>query len=77
MPELVRQEYVVTALGGWLKPKSRCLVPFNSIAEYAPEPNPDTNRLRWDLDGVQGRPRHLIQAGRRSSPRLPVSDDLA
>jgi putative SOS response-associated peptidase YedK len=23
---------------GWLKPESRCLVPFNSFAEYAPEP---------------------------------------
>ena len=26
----------------WLKPESRCLVPFNSFAEYAPEPNPET-----------------------------------
>ena len=26
-----------------LKPESRCLVPANSFAEYAPEPNPDTN----------------------------------
>jgi putative SOS response-associated peptidase YedK len=25
---------------GWLKPESRCLVPANSFAEYAPEPNP-------------------------------------
>jgi putative SOS response-associated peptidase YedK len=25
---------------GWLKPENRCLVPFNSFAEYAPEPNP-------------------------------------
>src|SRR4030095_12190682 len=24
---------------GWLKPESRCLVPFNSFAEYAPEPH--------------------------------------
>src|ERR1700722_12252206 len=22
---------------GWLKPENRCLVPFNSFAEYAPE----------------------------------------
>jgi hypothetical protein len=28
----------------WLKPKSRCLVPFNSFAEYAPEPNPETKK---------------------------------
>jgi putative SOS response-associated peptidase YedK len=29
---------------GWLKPENRCLVPFNSFAEYAPEPNPETKR---------------------------------
>ena len=28
----------------WLKPESRCLVPFNSFAEYAPEPNPETKK---------------------------------
>jgi len=28
----------------WLKPESRCLVPANSFAEYAPEPNPDTKK---------------------------------
>ena len=27
-----------------LKPESRCLVPFNSFAEYAPEPNPETKK---------------------------------
>src|SRR6516162_6946056 len=26
----------------WLKPENRCLVPANSFAEYAPEPNPET-----------------------------------
>jgi putative SOS response-associated peptidase YedK len=31
---------------GWLKPESRCLVPFNSFAEYAPEPNPETKKGR-------------------------------
>jgi putative SOS response-associated peptidase YedK len=30
--------------GGWLKPESRCLVPANSFAEYAPEPNPETKK---------------------------------
>jgi Acyl-CoA dehydrogenase, C-terminal domain len=25
----------------WLKPENRCLVPANSFAEYAPEPNPE------------------------------------
>jgi hypothetical protein len=29
---------------GWLKPESRCLVPVNSFAEYAPEPNPATGK---------------------------------
>jgi len=29
---------------GWLTPENRCLVPFNSFAEYAPKPNPDTQR---------------------------------
>ena len=29
---------------GWLKPECRCLVPFNSFAEYAPEPNPETGK---------------------------------
>ena len=29
---------------GWLKPASRCLVPDNSFAEYAPEPNPATGK---------------------------------
>jgi putative SOS response-associated peptidase YedK len=29
---------------GWLKPDNRCLVPANSFAEYAPEPNPETKK---------------------------------
>ena len=29
---------------GWLKPESRGLVPANSFAEYAPEPNPETKK---------------------------------
>jgi putative SOS response-associated peptidase YedK len=29
---------------GWLKPANRCLVPANSFAEYAPEPNPETKK---------------------------------
>jgi putative SOS response-associated peptidase YedK len=28
----------------WLKPENRCLVPINSFAEYAPEPNPETKK---------------------------------
>jgi putative SOS response-associated peptidase YedK len=26
------------------KPENRCLVPFNSFAEYVPEPNPETKK---------------------------------
>jgi putative SOS response-associated peptidase YedK len=29
---------------GWLKPENRCLVPANSFAEYAPEPNPEPKK---------------------------------
>jgi putative SOS response-associated peptidase YedK len=29
---------------GWLRQENRCLVPFNSFAEYAPEPNPETKK---------------------------------
>src|SRR5258708_22541829 len=29
---------------GWLKPENRCLVPANSFAEFAPEPNPETRK---------------------------------
>jgi len=29
---------------GWLKPERRCVVPANSFAEYAPEPNPETKK---------------------------------
>jgi putative SOS response-associated peptidase YedK len=31
-------------LRGWLKPENRGLVPANSFAEYAPEPNPETKK---------------------------------
>ena len=48
----VTREYPVTNIRnmssphwrGWLKPENRCLVPFNSFAEYAPEPNPATKK---------------------------------
>jgi putative SOS response-associated peptidase YedK len=29
---------------GWLKPENRCMAPFNSFAEYAPEANPATKK---------------------------------
>jgi putative SOS response-associated peptidase YedK len=28
----------------WMRPENRCLVPFNSFAEYAPEANPETKK---------------------------------
>jgi hypothetical protein len=31
-------------LRAWLKPENRCLLPANSFAEYAPEPNPKTRK---------------------------------
>ena len=34
----------VPKMGASLKPESRCLVPANSFAEYAPEPNPVTGK---------------------------------
>jgi hypothetical protein len=37
-------EYVLTALAGLAQAGNRCLVPFNSFAEYAPEPNPATKK---------------------------------
>src|SRR6266478_2282531 len=76
---------------GWLKPENRCLVPANSFAEYAPEPNPETKkkgrrmvraerrptavRLRRDLDRIQGRPRHQVKADPRPSTGLRLPDD--
>ena len=78
---------------GWLKPENRCLVPFNSFAEYAPEPNPETKKkdvvwfalnddrpltcLRGHLDRVQGRSRHEVEADPRPASGLRLSDDIA
>jgi putative SOS response-associated peptidase YedK len=52
MPPPPRAGYPVTNIRNtssphwraWLKPENRCLVPFNSFTEYAPEPNPDTKK---------------------------------
>jgi putative SOS response-associated peptidase YedK len=37
----------------WTKPENRCLVPFNSFAEYAPKPNPETKKkdIVWFAHG--------------------------
>jgi putative SOS response-associated peptidase YedK len=34
----------VTNIRNTTSPANRCLVPFNSFAEYAPEPNPETKK---------------------------------
>ena len=46
----------------WLKPENRCLVPANSFAEYAPEPNPETKK--------KSTPNHS-RSGLRKRPRTP------
>jgi hypothetical protein len=35
---------------GWLKPENRCLVPFNSFSEYAPEPTPENGRSSFSAN---------------------------
>jgi len=78
---------------GWLKPENRCLVPFNSFAEYAPEANPVTRKkdVVWFardesrpllsfagiLDRNPRRPRHQVQADPRSAAGLWFPDDGA
>ena len=73
----------------WLKRENRCLVPANSFAEYAPEPNPETKkegcrvvrterrpaavRLQSDLDRIQRRPR--LKTDPRPSPRVRRPDN--
>ena len=53
---------------GWLKPEHRCLVPANSFAEYAPEPNPETKKkdVVWFALGDDRPPFALQPSGRRS-----------
>ena len=76
---------------GWPKPETRGLVPFNSLAEYAPEPNPETKkkdvvwfalsgnssniRLRRRLDRVQGGSWHQIQTASGDASGLRLPDD--
>jgi putative SOS response-associated peptidase YedK len=60
---------------GWLKPESRCLVPANSFAEYAPEPNPATGTpLDWPVTN-----RSICGALRRRSiqPRCAAGAPLS
>jgi len=37
-------QHVIAALAGLAETENRCLVPANSFAEYAPEPNPETRK---------------------------------
>ncbi|THD70219.1 MAG: SOS response-associated peptidase [Bradyrhizobium sp.] len=65
----------------WLKPENRCLVQVNSFAEYAPEPNPETNKkdvVWFALD--DGRPPFAFAGiwtefrGDRGTKSKPVPD---
>ncbi len=62
---------------GWLKPESRCLVPANSFAEYAPEPNPETKKK--DVGGSRsmmlGRCSPLLASGRISRASVAPSQN--
>jgi hypothetical protein len=78
---------------GWLKPENRCLVPANSFAEYAPEPNPETKKkdvvwfalnedrplfaFAWHLDRIQGRPWYQVHADTGTAQCLRLPDDIA
>ena len=53
------------------KPENRCLVPFNSFAEYAPEPNPETKKKAIDDTAALA-----ASAGRCCHP-CPTTDALA
>lgn len=77
----------------WLKPEHRCLVPFNSFAEYAPKPNPETKKedVVWfaladdrplaAFAGIwtvfRGRSWGEIEADSRPTRRLRLPDDFS
>ena len=61
----------------WLKPENRCLVPANSFAEYAPEPNPETKKkdvVWFALD--ESRPLFCFAGDRRADPSEGHASDL-
>jgi len=78
---------------GWLKPENRCLVPVNSFAEYAPEPNPETkkkdvvwfalseDRPLFAFAGIwttfNGDRWHEVEAGAGAASSLRLPDDIA
>jgi len=53
---------------GWLKLENRCLVPANSFAEYAPEPNPETKKK--DVSGLRSTAADRCSALPASGPSL-------
>jgi putative SOS response-associated peptidase YedK len=76
----------------WMRVENRCLVPFNSFAEYAPEPNPETKKkdVVWFAHGddrplssfagiwtMFKRPRHEVEADPWAASGLRLPDDHA
>jgi putative SOS response-associated peptidase YedK len=55
---------------GWLKPENRCLVPANSFAEYAPEPNPETKKkdVVWGTASGLWFSHDIAERGGRADP---------
>jgi hypothetical protein len=54
---------------GWLRPENRCLIPANSFAEYAPEPNPET-KTKFLIVMRTSAPRFSLMAWSRDSPSV-------
>jgi putative SOS response-associated peptidase YedK len=67
---------------GWLKPENRCLVPANSFAEYAPEPNPATGKkdvvwfARCSLSVGSGPSTKATEAPNPSRSPAPISSTV-
>ena len=84
-------QHVAPHWHGSLKPEDRYLLPFNSFAEYAREPNPETKKdvvwLRWTTTDhrqpslVSGPSSKMtaapVQTGARPAPRIRLLDDPA
>jgi hypothetical protein len=60
---------------GWLKPENRCLVPANSLAEYAPEPTTGKKDVVWFAlnDSMRQRPLQRLRfVPRRAHPDIAL-----